>query len=107
MTNTQSDHQAALDPYLWAEGQAFRAVHRAEQARERVRVAQRSAADSLEKSAASQERAANVYEEAAEQRDPVDREECQEHAARHHAFAQEDRRIAQQLRRMAESDPAG
>ena len=107
MAHTQIGPEAALDPDLWATGQAFRAVHRAERARELLRVAQRSAADSLEKSADSQERAAKVYEEAADQCDPADREECQEHAARHHGFAQEDHRIAQQLRRMAETDPAG
>jgi DNA invertase Pin-like site-specific DNA recombinase len=107
MTNTQSGPEAALAPYLSAAGQAFRAVHRAERARERVRVAQRSAADSVDRSADSQERAAKVYEEAAEQRDPVDREECQEHAARHHRFAQDDRRMAQQLRQMAKGDSDG
>ena len=107
MTHTHSGPEVALDPNLWAAGQALRAVQRAERVRDRVRVAQRSAADSLEKSAASQEQAAKVYEEAAEHRDSADREEYLEHAARHREFAREDRQMAQQMRQLAEPDSTG
>jgi len=105
MTNTRTKSGSGLALDAWVVEQAFRSGQRAERVRGRVRAALRSAADSIEKSAVSQERCAKVYEEAAELRDPCDREECQEHAARHRAFALDDHRMAQQLRQMAESDP--
>ena len=104
MTHTHSGPEPALDPHLWAVEQAFRASQQVEQVRRQVTAAQRSAADSFDRSADSQDRAAKVYEEAAERRDPDDREEYREHAACHGELAQEDRRMAQQLRQMAERD---
>jgi hypothetical protein len=82
--------------------QAFRASQRAELARRDVRAAQRSAAASLDGSADSHERTANAYAEAAERGDRR-KDDCLEHAARHRAFAQEDRQMAERLRRMAEA----
>jgi hypothetical protein len=54
-TRTQSGPGLALD--AWVVEQAFRCGQRAERVRGRVRAAQRSAADSIEKSAVSEERA--------------------------------------------------
>ena len=99
MTHTRTQSGAGLALDAWVVEQAFRSGQRAERVRGRVRAAQHQKIRS--KSGAC----AKVYEEAAELRDPGDREECQEHAARHRAFAQNDHRMAQQLRQMAESDP--
>jgi hypothetical protein len=61
-------------------------------------VTQRSAAESFEKSAGSHDRIARSYEKLAELGEG---DEYLERAARHHALAHEDRRIAERLRRMA------
>lgn len=77
---------------------AFRIGQHAERARARTMVAQRSAAESFEKSAESHDRVAKSYESLAELGEGY---EYRERAVRHLAFAQEDRRIAERLRRMA------
>ena len=59
-----------------------------------------SAAKSLANSADSQDRTADVVEEAAELSGSR-REELRATAARHRSFAQDDRRMAEQLRRTA------
>jgi hypothetical protein len=99
MVSADNGRQAGPYPRLWAE-EAFRAVRRAEHAWQLARAAQRSAANSLDNSAASHERTANVYEKAAERGD-LRRDERRERAARHRGFALEDRRIAERLRQMA------
>ena len=80
---------------------ASHAVQQAELAQGRLRAAQLSAADSLDRSADSHERLVRVYEQVSELDDPVDREERQERAARHRMYAEDDHWIAQQLREMA------
>jgi hypothetical protein len=59
----------------------------------------------MERSAASQDRVAKAYEEVAAHNQR--RDEYLKHAARHREFAQEDRLMAEGLRRMAESDWTG
>lgn len=98
-------YEAELDSHRRAAEQAIRAGQRADQARREARDAQRSAADSLERSANSQERTAKAYEDAAENSDR--RDEYLAAAARHRQFAQEDHRMAQQLRHMGEKNTAG
>lgn len=78
---------------------ASHAEQQVEQARQQTKVAQRSAADSFEKSAGSHDRIAGSYEKLAELGEG---DEYLERAARHRAFAHEDRQIAERLRRMAE-----
>jgi hypothetical protein len=69
-----------------------------EQLRRQTKVAQRSAAESFEKSAGSHDQIARSYEKLAELGEG---DEYLQRAARHRAFAHEDRRIAERLRRMA------
>ena len=76
----------------------FRLVQQVEQMRQRTKAAQRSAAESFEKSADSHDRTAKSYEKLAELGEG---DEYLERAARHRGFAQEDRQIAERLRRMA------
>jgi hypothetical protein len=101
MVNADNGFLAQPDRPPWGAEQAILAIQRAERGRRQVMAAQRSAADSVDESAASHERTAKAYEKAAEHRDRPDDEYLQ-HAARHHAFAQEDRQMAERLRRMAE-----
>jgi hypothetical protein len=101
MVDADNGRLAQPDRRPWGADEAVRAVHRAEQARRQVNAAQRAAADSLDASAASHERTAKAYQESAEHRDRRD-DEYLDHAARHRSFAEEDRRMATRLRRMAE-----
>ena len=103
MANLGNGPEAKYEPQLQAAGQALRASQGAERARRQAKAAQRSAARSLEKSADSQDQTAKAYEEAAEY-SVRRRNEFLEAAARHRGFAQEDRRMAQELRQMADSD---
>jgi urocanate hydratase len=96
---------AECDAHWRATEEAAYVARRAEGLRQQVRAAQRSAADSLDRSAVSQDRAARIYEQLADNRERGD--EYSEHAARHRQFAREDRVMAQRLREMAESDSAG
>jgi hypothetical protein len=89
MAHTHDGQKAVRDPHFW---------ERVQQVRRQMKASQRSAADSVEKSADSHDRAAKSYEKLAE---CSVRDEYLEHAARHRAFAQEDRRMAEQLRSMA------
>lgn len=101
MVNADNGLLAQPDRPPWGAEQAILAIQRAERGRRQVMAAQRSAADSVDESAASHERTAKAYEKAAEHRDRPDDEYLQ-HAARHREFAQEDRQMAERLRRMAE-----
>jgi hypothetical protein len=56
----------------------------------------------MDKSADSHERTAKAYEEAAEH-SVLSKDEYLRHAARHRDYAREDRRMAERLRRMADS----
>jgi hypothetical protein len=99
MTHTHAMRlSGALDPHLQFAEIAFRSGQLAERLQREVRKSQRSAAESFAKSADSHDRTAKSYEKLAELGE-VD--EYLEHAACHRAFAQEDRRIAERLRRMA------
>ena len=100
MAHTESGHEARLDPHLQAAEQAFRAVRRTEALRRESREAQLSVAESFERIADHQDRAARTYEEAARHSDWPD--EYRQRAARHREFAQEDRRMAQQLRQKSQ-----
>jgi hypothetical protein len=97
--------QGAPEFHLFAVQQVFLCGERIDRALRQLRAAQRSAADSLARSAASHERTAQSYLGAAEKSDR--RAEYLQHAALHREFAQEDRRMADRLRRMAEGDPTG
>jgi len=84
----------------WGMGEyLLRASQQVEQLRRQTKLAQRSAAESFEKSADSHDRIAKSYEKLAELGEG---DEYVERAARHRAFAHEDRQIAERLRRMAE-----
>jgi hypothetical protein len=96
---------AGPDMYAQAAQEAFDAQERAEQARRQARAAQRAAADSLERSAESQDRTARTFEEAASH-SGSGRDDYHQHAACHRRYAEEDRLMADRLRRMAESDSA-
>ncbi len=76
-----------------------------ERARKGAVAAQRSAAESLRKSAESQDRIANMYQDRAESAsfhdDDVD------HAARHRNFAREDRMMSERARRSVEEHLEG
>jgi hypothetical protein len=87
----------ALDPHLQGAEEAFRFGERAERLQQEVRKSQRSAAESFEKCAASHEKTADSYVKLAEFGEG---DEYLRHAARHRAFAQEDREIAERLRQM-------
>lgn len=101
MNHTYSSLGGEPDPHLQAAGEhVFRLSQRVEQTRRQTKIAQRSAAESFEKSAASHDRTARSYEKLAELRE-CGGAEYRQHAARHLEFAHEDRRIAEQLRRMA------
>jgi hypothetical protein len=94
MDGTDSSPDAKSNPHLQAVAELFRI----EQALQQTKAAQRSAAESFEKSADSHDRAAKSYEKLAELGEG---DEYLERAARHRGFAQEDRQIAERLRRMA------
>ena len=106
LVNADNGLLAQPDRPPWTAEEAFVAIQRAEQARRQMRAAQRSAANSMDDSAASRERTAKAYEEAAEHRDLRD-DEYLEHAARHREFAREDRLMPERLRRMAEINSIG
>jgi hypothetical protein len=108
MTMGSADHGHRGESYPQAFGaeEAFRTGQRVEQARRDARSAQRSAAQSLDKSADSHVRTATSYDEAAKH-SVLSRDEYQQHAARHREIAREDRRMAERLRRMAEGGPVG
>ena len=95
MDGTDSSPDAKSNPHLQAVAELFRI----EQALQQTKAAQRSAAESFDKSADSHDRTAKSYEKLAEL---AGGDEYREHAARHRAFAQEDPGIAEQLRKMAE-----
>jgi hypothetical protein len=77
--------------------------HRIKEVRQRVRLAQLSAANSIERTAATQDRIAKSYWRLLEySSDDVDAASCRHHADLHSGFAQDDRRIAERLRMMAE-----
>jgi hypothetical protein len=65
----------------------------------------RLAADSLQRSAEGHERTATSYELAAERSDQPGI--YLQHAARHRAYADEDHRMAERLRRVAEGNATG
>ncbi len=99
MAEADSSLENDLDPHVRFKAErALLEGQQAEQVRQRTKVAQRSAAEGLDKSADSHDRAALSYEQLAETGD----DGASDHAARHREFAEEDRRIADQLRRMAE-----
>ncbi|MCV7089502.1 hypothetical protein [Mycobacterium interjectum] len=106
MVSADNGLQAEPDLEVWGAEDALRAGQRAEHAWLLARAAQRSAANSLDHSAASHERTADVYDEAAERNNPG-AGEYRQHAARHREFAQEDRLMAQRLRQMADAGPMG
>lgn len=87
-------YMGTSNPHLRGVGDLiFRASQQVEQLR-RTKMAQRSAAESFEKSADSHDRAARSYEKLAELGEG---NEYLQRAARHREFAQEDRRIAKRL----------
>ncbi len=103
MADIEGGQEAGLRPDQGAaEVTALRAGQKAAQAWRDARVAQRSAADSMYRSAESHEQTAKLYEEAAEH--SRHRVECLERAAYHHQHAQKDRLMAQTLQQMAEAD---
>lgn len=82
--------------------EVFRAGQRIKKVRRQTKDGQRAAADSFDRSADSHDRAASSYERLAAQ--PNGRhDEYLKHATRHREYAREDRRMAQQLRLLAES----
>ncbi|ORV94550.1 hypothetical protein AWC11_03730 [Mycobacterium interjectum] len=103
-----ADDGLHAEPYLqvWGAEDALRAGQRAERAWLLARAAQRSAATSLDHSAASHERAAGAYDQAAARNNPG-ADEYRRHAARHREFAQQDRLMARRLRHMADDGPMG
>jgi hypothetical protein len=106
MTHTQMHWpEPEPDPHARLAEQAVHAVQRADQALLQATAAQRSAADSLQRSAESHERTAISYELAAE-RSGQELIYLQ-HAARHRAYADEDRRMAERLRQVAENNATG
>ncbi len=88
------------NPDLLIAEQAFHASRRVERVRRQTKAAQRSAADSFDKSADSHDRTARSYEKLAAL--TAGGTENLERAARHREFAEEDRGIAERLRRMAD-----
>jgi hypothetical protein len=102
MVYPSSGHEAEPVHQPWSAEAASRIGMRAEQAFLRARAAQRSAVTSLDQSANSQDRTAKAFEDAAEgeRREPR-RDKYLAYAARHREFAQEDRAMADRLRRIA------
>ena len=99
MTHTHTQDGVETIESTWITEQVILTRQRADRVWDRARAAQRSAADSLERSAQSHERVANSYEITAESSERPDK--WRKHAACHREFAQEDHRMAERLRRMA------
>jgi hypothetical protein len=102
VAQTSSGQEAESGRHLWGLEDAIRVSEEADRVRQLVKATQRAAADSLHKSAVSQDRTAKSYEDLAEHSGRPN--DYLEHAARHREFAEEDRRMAGRLRRMADSD---
>ena len=100
MARVESGLEAKSGPQLLAIEKAIRLGQEVEQVRTRTKRGQRSAAESIEKSAVYHDRAAASYEKLAIF------SECGtgylDHATRHREFAREDRRMAQRLREISE-----
>ena len=104
MAQGSSDRGPDSGEQLWLSGDAFRVVEQAERVRQQVRAAQRVTAHQLNTSADSHDRTARSYEDLAKHAAHRDRRDVYlQHAARHRKFAEEDRRMAAQLRQMGES----
>ena len=100
MAHTHTGFAADFDPHLASPGaEVLRVELQVEQARRRARAAERSAAESFHRSAAMQDEIAQAYETFDEH---SAHDDYRWHAERHRDFAQEDRRIAERLREMAE-----
>jgi uncharacterized membrane-anchored protein YhcB (DUF1043 family) len=100
MANTHSGFAADFDPHLASPGAEVLQVNlQVKQARRGARDAQRSAAKSFDRSAEMQDAIAQAYETFDEH---SAHDDYRWHAERHRDFAQEDRRIAERLREMAE-----
>ncbi|WP_155764371.1 hypothetical protein [Mycobacterium colombiense] len=104
MVQSVSDGELESSEQLQAVAQAVIAGQRAEQARQAAEAARRlaansvqAAAESLALSADSQDRTAQAFEDAAD-RGGRRGAFLRAHAAEHRRFAEEDRRMAQQLR---------
>jgi len=83
------------------EAEVSHVAQRVAQARQHTKDAQRSAAQSFEKSADCHDRTAASYDRLAEATHCGD--DYREHAVGHREFARDDRGLTAQLRRMAES----
>jgi len=103
---TSGNTRPERDPYRRIAEQASEVNRRVERARQMANAAQRSAAASMRKSAESQDRIANMYQERAEHGlfhdDAVDHDDDLDRAARHRQFAQDDRRMAAQSQQDAD-----
>jgi hypothetical protein len=100
MTRSDGDLEVAPVLQVRAAADASRVRRRVEQIRLHTKEAQRSAACSFEQSADCHDRTAASYDRLAEATHCG--ENYREHAARHREFAEEDRRLAVRLRRMAD-----
>jgi hypothetical protein len=105
MTDTYASAWLEPDPNMRLAEQAVHAGARADQALQQAKAAQRSAADSLQRSAESHERTAVSYELAAERSDQQGM--YLQHAARHRAYANEDRQMAERLRQVIDGNATG
>ncbi len=94
-----SRQTAAGGQYLQVVEEAARAAERAERLWQEMRATQLAAAESMHRSAISQDRAAKSYEDLAEHAFHAElRDEYLKRAGRHRAFAEEDRRMAARMR---------
>jgi hypothetical protein len=95
MASLASGLKVKSGPHLRAIEKAFRVGQEVERARRRTKLAQRSAAECFEKSAAYHDRAAASYDELA--KFGAYGADYSEHATRHREVAWKDRRVVQRL----------